>query len=232
MSKIGIIGAMEPEVEELKAKMTVSRVCEKATMHFYEGTLHNAEVVIVKCGIGKVNAAICAQLLVDLFDVSHIINTGVAGSLSADLAIGDIVISSDTIYHDMDFTPLGCEPGQIPGIDVKAFPADPHMVKAAKRSCEKMNPDINVIIDRIVSGDQFVASKDAQTRIIQAVGGRCTEMEGAAIAHVAYLNGIPFVIVRAISDKADDSAHVDYPAFEKAAARHCAALVEDFIQTL
>lgn len=232
MSKIGIIGAMELEVEELKRNMNVERIVEKASMKFVEGTLNNADVVVVQCGIGKVNAGMCVQILADCFDVTHIINTGVAGSLNASLDIGDILISTEAVYHDMDVTPLGYEIGQVPGIDVKCFPADTAMINAAKASCEKVNTDINVMTGRVASGDQFIASKDAKNKIISEVEGYCAEMEGAAIAHAAYLNKIPFVVIRAISDKADNSAEMDYPTFEKAAAGHCAALVMDFIQKL
>ena len=232
MSKIGIIGAMELEVEELKSKMNVERIVEKVSMKFFEGTLNQANVVVVQCGVGKVNAGMCVQVLADCFDVTHIINTGVAGSLNADLDIGDILISTEAVYHDMDVSPLGYEVGQVPGIGVKCFPADKAMIDAAKESCEKVNTDINVMTGRVASGDQFIASKEIKDKIIANVAGYCAEMEGAAIAHAAYLNKIPFVIVRAISDKADNSAEMDYPTFEKAAAGHCAALVMDFIQKL
>lgn len=229
MSRTGIIGAMELEVEALKAAMSVRRIVEKASMKFYEGTLNQAEVVVVQCGIGKVNAGICVQILADCFEVTHIINTGVAGSLSAELDIGDLVIGTEAVYHDMDVTSLGYETGQVPGIDVRFFPADPAMIQAARASCREAVRDISVKTGKIASGDQFISSKEAKERIIASVGGYCTEMEGAAIAHAAYLNHIPFVIIRAISDKADDSAHMDYPSFEKAAAAHCCALVQDFV---
>ncbi len=232
MSKIGIIGAMELEVEELKSKMSVSRIVEKASMKFFEGTLNGTGVVVVQCGIGKVNAGICVQILVDCFAVTHIINTGVAGSLNPALDIGDILISTEAVYHDMDVTPLGYEVGQVPGIDVKYFPADTAMVNTAKTSCEKVNTDIHVMTGRIASGDQFISSREAKNKIIADVAGCCAEMEGAAIAHAAYLNHIPFVVVRAISDKADDSAQMDYPTFEKAAAGHCAALVMEMVGKL
>ena len=119
MSKIGIIGAMELEVEELKSAMTVSRIVKKAKMEFYEGTLNGASVVVVRSGIGKVNAALCTQILVDLFDVTHIINTGVAGSLNASLDIGDILISRDALHHDVDVTIFGYKPGEVPQIGVQ-----------------------------------------------------------------------------------------------------------------
>ena len=229
MSKIGIIGAMELEVEELKSKMNVERIVEKASMKFYEGTLNQANVVVVQCGIGKVNAGMCVQILADCFDVTHIINTGVAGSLNADLDIGDILISTEAVYHDMDVTPLGYEVGQVPGIDVKFFPADQAMIDAAKESCEKVNTDINVMTGRVASGDQFIASKEVKDKIIANVAGYCAEMEGAAIAHAAYLNKVSYVIIRAISDKADNSAVMDYPEFEKQAIVHSVRLVKEFL---
>ncbi len=229
MIKIGIIGAMELEVEELKSHMNTSDIITKAGMKFYEGTLNNVNAVVVQSGIGKVNAALCVQILADVFQVSHVINTGVAGSLNADLDIGDILISADALYHDMDVTIFGYQPGEVPQIGRREFTADKQMIALAKEACEKVNPDIHVKVGRVVSGDQFISDKAVKMRLIQEFEGNCTEMEGAAIAHSAYLNDIPFVIIRAISDKADDSAEMDYPAFEKAAAKHSARLVEEMV---
>ena len=230
MSKIGIIGAMETEVESLKADMTVTGVQKKAGMEFFEGTLGTASVVVVRSGIGKVNAALCVQILADLFDVTHIINTGVAGSLNAKLEIGDILISTDALHHDMDVTIFGYQPGEVPQLGFREFSADKRMAQLAKEACEKVNPDIHAIFGRVVSGDQFISSKEIKQRLIEQFAGDCAEMEGASIAHGACLNGIPFVIIRAISDKADDSSEMDYPAFEAAAANHSAALVKEMIQ--
>lgn len=232
MSKIGIIGAMELEVESLKSEMSVSRIEKKAGMDFYEGTLNGTSVVVVQCGIGKVNAALCVQLLADLFQVTHIINTGVAGSLNASLDIGDILISVDALQHDMDVTIFGYQPGEVPQMGFREFKADERMAELARAACEKVNPDIHVIPGRVVSGDQFISSKEVKQRLIQQFAGDCAEMEGAAIAHGAYLNGIPFVIIRAISDKADDSSEMDYPTFEAAAAKHSAALVKEMIRSI
>lgn len=232
MSKIGIIGAMELEVEELKSKLTVANIVKKAGMEFYEGTLNNANVVIVRSGVGKVNAALCVQILADLFEVTHIINTGVAGSLNAKLDIGDILISKDAIHHDVDATIFGYQLGEVPQLGVREFIADEALANLAKASCEKVNPDIHAIIGRVVSGDQFISSKEVKNNLIANFQGDCAEMEGASIAHGAYLNNIPFVIIRAISDKADDSAEMDYPVFEKAAAIHSARLVEDLVQNI
>lgn len=232
MSKIGIIGAMDLEVDALKAMLQLEREVARAGMTFCEGTLNDAQVVIVKCGIGKVNAGICVQILADLFEVTHVINTGVAGSLNADLDIGDILISTDAIYHDFDTTIFGYAPGQVPGTSQAAFTADSHMVALAMESCKAACPDITCRSGRVVTGDQFISSKEVKERLINDFGGFCTEMEGCAIAHAATLNNLPFVIIRAISDKADDSAEMDYPTFERAAAKHSAALVADFVKRL
>jgi len=232
MSKIGIIGAMELEVEQLKAEMTVSRIVKKAGMDFHEGNLNGAAVVVVRCGIGKVNAALCVQILADVFEVTHVINTGVAGSLNAKLDIGDILISRDALHHDMDVTIFGYQPGEVPQMGFREFPADEQLAALAEKACRKVNPDINVCIGRVVSGDQFISDKTVKKRLISEFQGDCAEMEGASIAHGAYLNQIPFVIIRAISDKADDSAEMDYPTFEAAAAKHSAALVTEMIRSI
>ena len=232
MTKIGIIGAMELEVEQLKKEMNVTAVVKKAGMDFFEGTLGGAPVVIVRSGIGKVNAALCVQILADEFRVSHVINTGVAGSLNAKLDIGDILISRDALHHDMDVTIFGYQPGEVPQMGFREFKADEQMMALAKEACEKVNPDIHVMCGRVVSGDQFISSKEVKERLITQFKGDCAEMEGASVAHGAYLNSLPFVIIRAISDKADDSAEMDYPTFEAAAAKHSAALVKEMIKGL
>ncbi|MCD8104042.1 MAG: 5'-methylthioadenosine/adenosylhomocysteine nucleosidase [Lachnospiraceae bacterium] len=232
MQKIGIIGAMEIEVERLKADMTVRREITKARMVFCEGELSGMPVVVVRSGIGKVNAAVCAQILTDEFGADCIMNTGVAGSLDARIDIGDIVISKDVLHHDMDAVNFGYPLGQIPQMEVFSFEADAALASLAEEVCREVNPDIAVYHGRIASGDQFIADKAAKERIISCFGGSCTEMEGAAIAQTSYLNGIPFVILRAISDKADDSASMDYPAFEREAAQHCVRLVEGLLARL
>ncbi|MCR5460828.1 MAG: 5'-methylthioadenosine/adenosylhomocysteine nucleosidase [Acetatifactor sp.] len=229
---IGIIGAMELEVEELKSLLQNVKVTSRAGMDFYQGTLSGAQVVIVRCGIGKVNAALCVQILADVFQVTHVINTGVAGSLNAVLDIGDILISVDAVHHDMDVSPLGYAPGIVPQMAESYFKADERLVNLAWDVCQEVNPDVSVLKGRVVSGDQFIAKKEVKERLISTFHGDCAEMEGAAIAHGCYLNKIPFVIIRAISDKADDSAEMDYPTFEKAAAKHCAKLVENLVPSI
>ena len=229
--KIGIIGAMEVEVATLKSNMTVKNTVKKASMEFYEGTIGNTEVVVVRSGIGKVNAGICVQILIDLFGVTHVINTGIAGSLNADINIGDIVLSTDACYHDVDITVFGYKKGEIPQIGAAEFKADDELRAKAKASIKKAAPDIGVFEGRVCSGDQFISSAEVKDAIIKEHGGLCTEMEGAAIAQAAYINKIPFVIVRAISDKADESTEMSYEAFEAQAAEHCASLVEHMVRS-
>jgi len=231
MTKLGIIGAMQVEVEILLGAMENKREVEKAGSTFYEGTLKGLEAVVVQCGVGKVNAAICAQMLCDLFNVTHLVNTGIAGSLCADLDIGDLVVSTDAMYHDMDAVHFGYPMGKVPGMDTTAFPADKTMMEYAFAAAEAVNPG-HTKMGRVASGDQFVAEKAVKQRIIDVTGGLCTEMEGAAIAHTAYRNGVPFVILRAISDKADDSAEMDYPTFERIAAHRCAEVTMLLAQRL
>ena len=229
--KLGIIGAMQIEVETLVSRLENLSCRTVAGSNYYEGKLEGLDVVVVQCGVGKVNAAMCAQILCSVYGVTHIVNTGIAGSLCAELDIGDLVISEDAMYHDFDCVHFGYEMGRVPGMDVVAFPADKLMISAAIAAAEGINPG-HCRTGRVASGDLFVAEKSAKNRIIEITGAVCTEMEGAAIAHTAYRNGVPFVILRAISDKADDSAEMDYPTFEAIAARRCAAVTTELAKRL
>ena len=229
---IGIIGAMEEEVAELKKDMQIEETVEMAGMVFCKGTLGGKDVVIVRSGIGKVNAGICTQILADLFQVDAVINTGIAGSLKAEINIGDLVISSDLVHHDMDAVSFGYPKGQIPQMDVFSFEADKALADLAEKVCEEVNPEIQVFHGRVVSGDQFIADKETKENISTLFAGYCTEMEGAAIAQTAHLNEVPFVVLRAISDKADDSASMDYPTFEKQAVAHSVRLVRGMMKNL
>lgn len=230
--KIGIIGAMEVEVASLKSSMDIKRTVERASMEFCEGTIGGIDVVVVKSGVAKVNAGICVQILCDIFEVTHVINTGVAGSLDARINIGDIVLSTDACYHDVDATVFGYKKGEIPQLGVHAFPADKELIGKASAAIKKAAPDIGVFEGRVCSGDQFISSPDVKKAIIDEQGGMCAEMEGAAIAQACYLNKVPFIIIRAISDKADGSDIVDYPVFEEKAAHDCAAVVTELIKSL
>lgn len=221
--KLGIIGAMEQEVETLLEQMENKSDATVAGSTFYEGKLSGLDVVVVQCGIGKVNAALCVQILCDRYNITHAVNTGIAGSLCNDLDIGDLVVSTDAMYHDFDCVHFGYPYGKVPGMDVVSFPADKTMMELAKAAADQVHPG-HVTLGRVASGDQFVAEQQLKDQIIAHTQALCTEMEGAAIAHTAYRNGVPFVILRAISDKADNSAEMDYPTFEKQAAYRCATV--------
>lgn len=232
MNIIGIIGAMDVEVDALKKEMENKTVTVKAGMEFCQGILKGQNVVIVRSGIGKVNAAVCTQILVDVFHITKVINTGIAGSLNAGIDIGDVVIATDLVHHDMDATNFGYPLGQIPQLDVFSFESDKEISEIAAKACLEANPDIHVFRGRIVSGDQFISNKEVKNRITDNFEAYCTEMEGAAIAQTAYLNKIPFAVIRAISDKSDDSATMDYPTFEAKAAQHSVNLVNKLMEAL
>ena len=227
--KTGIIGAMDVEVNTLKEALEEKSISTIAGMEFCEGRLDGADVVVVKCSVGKVNAAACTQILIDRFGVDRIINTGVAGSLDASIDIGDIVVSTEAIQHDMDVTALGYARGEIPYSGKSVFPADEEMRACALEAVKAAAPEVHAFEGRVCSGDQFISSHEQKDSIISSVGGLCCEMEGAAIAQVCSLNGTPFVILRAISDKADDSAEMSYGEFERAAAENCAAITRYMI---
>jgi adenosylhomocysteine nucleosidase len=225
--KLGIIGAMEVEVKTLMDKVEGAQMREQARMTFCEGKLNGMDVVIARCGIGKVSAALCVQAMVDLYGVTHIMNTGVAGSLDARIDIADLVVATDAVEHDMDVTPLGYERGQVPGMDCLAYQADRRLAEGIKQAAAKAAPDVRVYEGRVVSGDQFVASAQVKADLKAGFDGMCCEMEGASIAHACHVNGVPFAIVRAISDKADGSADMAYDEFEASSAVRCARVVEE-----
>lgn len=231
MTKLGIIGAMQEEIETLLHLMENKTEKEIAGSVFHDGILEGLPVTVVQCGIGKVNAALCTQILCDLFGVTHLVNTGIAGSLCNDLDIGDMVVSQDAMYHDVDAVAFGYPMGKVPGMNVTAFPADETMIAYAFAAAEKVNPG-HTKIGRVASGDQFVASREVKDRIVSITHALCTEMEGTAIAQTAYRNRLPFVILRTISDKADDSTHMDYPTFESIAAHRCAAVTQTLAKHL
>lgn len=231
MKKLGIIGAMQEEVETLVASLENASRREIAGSTFYEGQLEGLDVAIVQCGVGKVNAALCAQILITACGITHLVNTGIAGSLHNELDIADLVVSQDAMYHDLDVTHFGYNMGQVPGLKVTAIPADETMIAYAFAAAETVNPG-HTRIGRIATGDQFVCTQEMKDRIISITHGLCTEMEGAAIAHTAYRNGIPYVILRAISDKADNSAQMDYPTFETLSAHRCAQVTKTLAKRL
>lgn len=229
---LGIIGAMDDEVARLKDMISGLHIVQRAGMEFYKGQIHERDVVVVKCGVGKVNAAMCTQSMIDIFDVDAIINTGIAGSLDADIDIGDIVLATDTVEHDMDVAALGYAPGVIPDTETSIFDTDKRLLEIAQAATETAGLDVKVFTGRVVSGDQFISSKDKKKWLVSEFGGRCAEMEGASIGHVAVLNKVPYLVVRAISDKADDSAQMDYPSFAAKAIDNSVKLMTEIINRI
>lgn len=230
---IGIIGAMDVEVELLRREMAGEgdvTTEDVAGMQFACGTLAGTPVVVVKCGVGMVNAAICANTLTQHFGAAAVINTGIAGSLDASIDIGNVVVATDAVNHIMDVRNLGYDEGQTPGFDVIAFPADERLQQAVIAAAQRTG--VTAHCGRVASGDHFVCSDEEKARITGAFGASCCEMEGAAIAQACWLACVPFAIVRAISDKADGSSSMDYPTFEAQAADHCAKLIQETLKEL
>jgi adenosylhomocysteine nucleosidase len=221
---------MEEEVVNLRESMDIISAKNVIGLDFYLGKLSGNNVVVVRSGIGKVNAAICTQVLIDMYAVDCIINVGVAGAVDKSLTIGDIVVSSDAVQHDFDTSALGDEPGVISRMDESVFAADERLVSLAKETVEGLG--YPVCVGRVASGDQFVASPELKSKIKALFKPVCCEMEGAAIAHTCYLNKIPFVILRAISDNADDSGDVDYERFFRESALKAASIIKKMVESI
>lgn len=238
MAKIGIIGAMDIEVRMLSAKMTGVNGIDApektiiAGVTYYDGLLEGVPCVVVKSGIGKVNAALCTQRLVLLFGVSHVINTGIAGAMAHGLGVLDMVVSTDALYHDFDVTGFGYKPCVIPQMELSDFAADEKMVAIASESFVALEKDSasgfsghKIVVGRVASGDQFISGAAEKSKIRALCNPACVEMEGAAIAHACYLSKVPFVIIRCISDMADDGGESTYSFNEDTAAKMSATLV-------
>ena len=232
MNKLGIIGAMDEEVDILKDIMEIEETIQKASLKFYVGKLEGKDVVLVRCGIGKVNAALCAQILISEFNVDAVVNTGVAGALNEDLDVYDIVISTDAIQHDFDTTVFGDKKGMIPRMDNSIFKADEKLINAAYESSKEEIKTHKVLKGRVLSGDIFISNKELKDELVKEFNGYCGEMEGAAIAHVCYVNHTPFVVIRAMSDKADGSADVTYEEFVKQAAHNSKDIVISMLKNI
>lgn len=229
--KIGIIGAMEHEVKSLCEKMKNPKIKNICSSNFYCGKLYDKEIVIVQCGIGKVNAALRTQLLISNFGITHLINTGIAGAMASGLGIFDFVVSQKTVYHDFDTTAFGYKLGQVPGMATE-FVADEAMEKIAITAFEKTEiaKKHKLITGLIATGDQFISGGERKEFIKKTFNPACVEMEGCAIAHVATVNKIPFIIVRCMSDMADDNVQSVYNFNEDEAAIISATFVESIIE--
>ena len=232
METIGIIGAMDEEIAVLKEKIDVVTSKSVIGLDFCIGMFNGNSVVFVRSGIGKVNASVCAQVLVDHFAVDYIINVGVAGAVSPELNVGDVVISKDTVQHDMDTSAFGDPLGEIPRMAESYFKADDELVKLALECAEEICTPEKVFFGRVASGDQFISDKEKKKKLWTTFGAYCTEMEGAAIAHACWLNKIPFVIIRSISDNADNEADMKYEEFVEIAAKNSGEIVYKLLQSI
>jgi adenosylhomocysteine nucleosidase len=227
--KIGLIGAMAEEIEWMQGKMENVTTETKAGITYLTGSLQGKEIVLCKSGVGKVNAAVCTQILIDRFSVDAVVFTGVAGALDPSLNIGDIVVSTECQQHDMDVTALGFPRGVIPFQDHSLFAADLQLSDLAYRSAVTLFEG-RVKKGRVLSGDQFIASRETVSSLHVELGGTCVEMEGAAVAQVCAMNGVPYVVIRSMSDKADGSAPDNFPDFTRLAADHSGRIVEDMLR--
>ncbi|MBR1470709.1 MAG: 5'-methylthioadenosine/adenosylhomocysteine nucleosidase [Lachnospiraceae bacterium] len=234
--RLGIICAMEVELEKILSMMETEQTESISGLTFHCGRIGKREAVCVVCGVGKVFAGLCAQTMILKYAPECILNVGVAGSLSTELHIADIVIATDLVQHDMDCTPLGLPRGKILETDRLEFPTDPGVAEQLQEAVEALNRErtergeapVGILRGRIASGDQFIASAEQKDFIIKEFAAVACEMEGAAIAQVCCVNRMPFVVMRAISDAADQSSHMDYPEFTKLAAANTAAVVGKF----
>ncbi|WP_100399901.1 5'-methylthioadenosine/adenosylhomocysteine nucleosidase [Bacillus sp. FJAT-44742] len=225
----GIIGAMDEEVAELRKEMNIEVTQQIAHVMFYKGTLNGRDIVLCKSGVGKVNGALTAQLLIDHFQVNVIVFTGVAGALDPKLNIEDIVISSSCQQHDLDATALGFSRGEVPMFSRESvFKADEMLINQALAAGKHLS-DVEVYTGKILSGDQFIADKKEVEDLFLTFGGKCVEMEGAAVAHAAVVNEVPFLIIRSMSDKADGEATINFAEFTKRASARAVSIIKGML---
>lgn len=237
MKKIGIIGAMEIEINILREKMQQTGSVNETiagNLTFYEGSLFGLHIILVRSGIGKVNAAVCAQRLILQFGAEAVINTGIAGAMGAGLTIFDMVASTDAVYHDMDAVAFGYKPTVIPQMEVSAFPADQKLINAAKLAYAHSSifEKHKFVTGRVATGDQFITDSKVKAHIKEICSPVCVEMEGCAIAHACYLNKTPYLILRCISDCADDDAKVNYSFNDTDAANESSDLLLGILEIL
>ena len=230
---IGIIGAMDSEVKHLTECLENCKTSVISGMTFYEGKLNQKDVVVVKSGIGKVNAALCAQVLILNFKVEKIINTGIAGATGKGLKVFDFVVSTEAVYHDFDTTAFGYKVGQVPGLPA-SFEADKELVKKALEIFKQtdFSKEHSIQSGLIASGDQFISGGERKDFIKNTFKPFCVEMEGCAIAHTCYINKVPFVIIRCMSDMADDDVEQTYSFNEETCAKASSEFVEAFVKSI
>ena len=235
MNKLGIIGAMDIEVETLKSALSECKTTKIAEMEFYEGSLNGKNVIVVKCGIGKVNAGRCVQILADKFDVDAVVNTGIGGGIGDDLAVADIVIGNELVQHDFDVTGFGYAKGYMfSGDEDKPtlYKCNAELVEKLKSASKKCLDEKKIKVGRIATGDVFVSDCEKKKEIKETFDALVCEMEGGAIAQSAAANGMPFVVLRAISDLADGSASNSYEQFERETAYLSAEIIKSFVRLI
>ncbi len=227
---IGIICALKIEVDGLKALMENAQTTEKAGLAFISGKIFDKDVVLLECGVGKVNAAVGTQIMIDLFKPEVVINSGIAGSLTKHLTVGDIVISSDCVEHDINCTALEEPRGQIWFTDEKriGLPADKEVVETLAECCKGLGS--HVMVGRIATGDIFVTYRSKREFIAFEFDALCCEMEGGAVGHVCYMNKVPFAILRSISDDFKFNKVENYEEFKELAADRAIKAIKKFIK--
>ena len=227
-TRIGIIVALQMELENIENAMTEKSVVELSGMKFIVGTLAGKQVVAALCGVGKVFAAICTQTMILGFAPEVIVNAGVAGSLSQDITIGDLVIANDAVQHDMDTTALGDEIGLISGLNIVHIPADKKVTKALSDAAAGVG--LKSKTGTIATGDCFIGSDQKKKYIADTFGASACDMESAAVIQSCYVNKVPCSVLRAISDGGDDNSAMDYNTFAKQAADNSAKVIETFVR--
>lgn len=227
---VGIIAAMESEIAAIKDAEQIENTCSVAGLDFCVGKIGNVDVVTVQCGEGKVNAALATQILIDRFGVNELINIGCAGSLNDTLDIGDFVVSTEVVQHDFDVTALGYEMGEISSLGTIAFKADEKLIAYACDAIAAAAPGRTVVTGRVCTGDLFVSTAEQKQFIIDNFGGDCAEMEGAAAGQVATVNNVPFVVIRAMSDNADNAA--DFTQYVDEVTREGAEVVVKMVELM
>lgn len=229
--KIGILGAMDQEVALLQASLDNPEVVEWKHLTFYTGSLHGVEVVVVKCGIGKVAAAVATTALVDRFAPDYVVNTGSAGGFDTELNIGDLVIATSVLHHDIDITHFGYALGQAAGMPA-TYESDETLILAAEQAAEQ-SLDVTTKRGLICTGDSFIGSDDAAARLREAFPTMAAvEMEGAAIAQTCFMLSTPFLVIRSLSDIAGKTSTVSFQSYLEKAAKHSAELVMQMIAVL
>ena len=224
---IGIIGAMEVETAGLVAEMTQTKTSTVSGVTFTQGHLCDKEVVVATCGVGKVFAAICAEAMILRFGVTALLNTGVAGGLADGLVVGDVVLADNVVQHDMDTSPLGDPVGLLSGINIVNIPADGALLDALRAATEAC--ELKAVVGTVATGDQFIASDAQKTRLREVFHAAACEMEGGSIGHVAYVNRVPFAVLRAISDGGDG---MEFSEFVTLAAKNSVAVTKEFVKRI